>query len=97
MNFFTYFILLNLFTLVTIQLYDEFNNKIDNPVEKFAEIVEEFRKTWNKYSSDKDNGFKIRTTLLTNVFYDLQGDLNKGYEKNVEKIKKYIFDLKLIK
>jgi hypothetical protein len=97
MNFATYFILLNLFTLVTIQLYDEFNDKIDNPVEKFNEILDDLRRSWNKYSSDRDKGFKIRANLLPNVFYDLQGDLNKGYEKNLEKINKYIFDLKLMR
>jgi hypothetical protein len=96
MNFATFFILLNLFTLVTIQLYDEFNDKLDNPVEKFSEILNEFRKAWNKYSSQSEKGFKIRSVLLPNVFYDLQGDLAKGYEKNIEKINKYIFDLKLI-
>jgi hypothetical protein len=97
MNFATFFILLNLFTLVTIQLYDEFNRKLDNPVEKFTEIINEFRKAWNKYSSDHEKGFKIKTALLSNVFYDLQGDLTKGYEKNIEKINKYIFDLKLMR
>jgi hypothetical protein len=96
MNFTTFFILLNLFTLVTIQLYDEFNDKLDNPVEKFNEIVNEFRKAWNKYSSQKEKGLKIRSALLPNVFYDLQGDLTKGYVKNIEKINKYIYDLRLM-
>ena len=97
MNFLCYFIMLNLFTMVTIQQYEEFNAKEENPIEKFSDMVSNFKDSWNKYSLDKDKGHRIKIKNLINFFIDLNGDLSVNYDKNMEEIKKYISELNLLK
>lgn len=103
MNFVTYVIMLNLFLLVTLEQYDEFVKKDENPIETFNDMLVSFKKAWNKYSTDKDKGFRIKSTNISNLFLDLvESDvIHPSYdEKNknsLDKIKKYEIDLKLLK
>lgn len=53
-NFVLCVIMLNLFILVTLQQYDEFVNKKENPIEKFSELLDNFKKAWNRFSSEND-------------------------------------------
>ena len=95
-NFISVVIMLNLFLMVTLQQYDEFTNKNYNPIEKFEAFCDEFRIAWNKYSSEKDEGFRIKRILLTNFFIDLNWNkINFPETNKLEAIKKFISDLQL--
>ena len=90
--------MLNLFLLVTLQQYEDFHRKKTNPIEKFNEILDGFRKAWNPYSSDADNGWRIKNDDMTNFLLAMEGDLNRNKKnKNLDTIKKYIMDLTLLK
>jgi hypothetical protein len=98
MNFITYCIMLNLFLLVTLEQYMEFSKKDEDPIERFEELLTHFKTAWNKYSSDKDNGFRIKCSNITNFLSNIEGDLAKvDDERKIEKLKKYEIDLKLLK
>ena len=97
MNFITYTIMLNLFLLVTLQQYDDFHRKKTNPIEKFNEILDNFKKAWNKFSTESDEGYRIKNDNMTNFILLLEGELNRKKNKRVDVIKKYIMDLTLLK
>ena len=104
--FFCAVIMLNLFILVVLQQYDEFYQKDDNPIESFSELLECFRKTWNKFSSEDDKGERINMLKVTEFLNELEGNLKileldekdkKVYEKlKKKKIKFLISHLKFI-
>lgn len=89
--------MLNLFLLVTLQQYDDFHRKKTNPIEKFNEIMDDFKKAWNKFSTETDDGFRIKNENMTNFILLLEGELNRKKIKRVDVIKKYIMDLTLLK
>lgn len=89
--------MLNLFLLVTLQQYDDFHRKKTNPIEKFNELLGYFKKAWNKFSTESDEGYRIKNDNMTNFILLLEGDLNKHRHKRVDIIKKYIMDLMLLK
>ena len=96
MNFISYIIILNLFLMVTLQQYDQFTNKSYNPLELFETFLNKFRTAWNKYSTKKDNGYRIQKLLIVNFFMDFNWKkLNFPEENKLEYIKKYVSDLKL--
>jgi hypothetical protein len=95
-NFFSAIIMLNLFTMVTLQQYDEFTNKKYNPIEKFDIFLTEFNNSWNKFSEYKDKGLRIKKSLIINFFMDYNWKkLNFPEERKLDYVKKYITDLKL--
>ena len=83
--------------MVSLQQFTDFRDKNENPIEKFTEILDFFRKAWNKHASERDDGMRIKINLVQNVLLDLEGELTKGYKKQIESIKKYVQELKLIK
>ena len=89
--------MLNLFLLVTLQQYDDFHRKKTNPIEKFNEILDNFKKAWNKFSTESDEGYRIKNDNMTNFILLLEGELNRKKNKRVDVIKKYIMDLTLLK
>ena len=95
MNFVTYFVMINLFQMVILELYTNFNNKDEYPIEKYNDMINKFKGAWNKYSSYKEKGYRIHKRNLTNFFLDLQGDISKGYSKTLENIKRYASELDL--
>lgn len=98
MNFVTNVIMLNLFVLVVLQQYDDFKAKSENPVEKFNEILENFKKAWNHYSSERDKGYRINVDQLSNFLMELECELiPPKLEKKLDQVKKYILDLRLLK
>ncbi len=103
MNFVTYVIMLNLFLLVTLEQYDEFVKKDENPIETYNDMLVSFKKAWNKYSTDKDKGFRIKSTHISNLLIDLvESDvihfsMDDKKKTTLDKIKKYEIDLKLLK
>ena len=95
-NFVDSIIMLNLFLMVTLQQYDEFTNKNYNPIEKFESFLIDFNNAWNKYSSDEDEGFRIKKTYVTQFFMDFNWKkLNFPEQGKMEHIKKYVTELKL--
>jgi len=95
-NFFCSIIMLNLFTMVTLQQYDEFTNKKYNPIEKFEIFLTEFNNSWNKFSEYKDKGLRIKKSLIINFFMDYNWKkLNFPEYRKLDYVKKYITDLKL--
>ena len=95
--FFCYYVFLNLFLMVSLQQFTDFRDKNENPIEKFTEIIDCFKRAWNKYASENDDGMRIKINLITNVLVDLEGELTKGYVKRIESIKKYVLELRLLK
>ena len=51
--------MLNMFTLVVTQQFQEFYITTDNPISSFADMSEIFRKYWNYYTY-KTKGKKIK-------------------------------------
>ncbi len=51
--------MLNLFILVITDTFETFAVSSDNPLKTFKDYMEQFNKTWNKYSKDSD-GIKIK-------------------------------------
>ena len=97
MHFVTTVIMLNLFLMVTLQQYDEFTGKSYNPIEMYEDFVEEYKSAWNKYSSSRDDGFRMKKILVTNFFMDFNWKkLNFPEQNRIEHIKKYVTDLDLI-
>ena len=95
-NFITAIILLNLLLMVTLQQYDEFTDKKYNPIERFNSFLTDFNNGWNKFSTDEDEGFRIKKTLVTEFFSELNWrKLNFPEKGKIEYIKKYVSDLKL--
>ncbi len=96
MNFISAVIMLNLFLMVTLQQYDDFTTKSYNPIDKFEGFCEEFKSAWNKNSTEKDKGFRIKKNLITNFFSDFSWKkLNFPDTNKLEYIKKYVLELKL--
>ena len=95
-NFLTSVILLNLLLMVTLQQYDEFTDKKYNPIDKFNSFIKDFNSSWNKFSSEENEGCRIKKTLTSQFLIDLNLQKFLLPEKNkLEYAKKYVSDLKL--
>ena len=95
-NFITGIILSNLLLMITLQQYDEFREKKYNPIEKFDSFLSDFNNAWNKFSTEEDEGFRIKKTLVAQFFMELNWrKLNFPEKGKLEYIKKYINDLEL--
>lgn len=75
LNFFTQVIVLNLFLLNTLQIYDEFHLKEENPIEKFNECFQNYRLVWNSFSSVDNKGAKIKFIYLPSILRGLNPEL----------------------
>ena len=95
-NFITSVILLNLLLMVTLQQYDEFTDKKYNPIDKFNSFIKDFNNAWNKFSTDEDDGYRIKKMLVAKFLIEL--NLQKIIFPENNKLgyaKKYVGDLKL--
>lgn len=68
-------IMLNLFVLVVLQQYDEFHQKEENPIERFGEMLDSFKKSWNSFTNEDDQGERIKMIKITSFLMELEGDL----------------------
>ena len=64
------FVMLNLFMLVLVQQFEANLSNPDNPLQKFTENTEIFRKIWSKFTG-KHEGVKISTVDLPKFFSEL--------------------------
>jgi hypothetical protein len=95
-NFITGIILSNLLLMITLQQYDEFRDKKYNPIEKFNSFLSDFNNAWNKFSTEEDEGFRIKKTLVAPFFMELNWrKLNFPEKGKLEYIKKYVKELEL--
>jgi len=72
------FVMLNMFTLVVTQQFEEFYFNTENPVTCYQDIEEEFKKTWNIFTW-KTNGEKIKERNLIEFFSMLKSPLGYRY------------------
>jgi len=66
----TSLLLLNLFIMVILQNYEEFESKAHSAVNIFNDIIKVFRKAWENYSVSYQ-GFAIKHTDLIEFLYEL--------------------------
>lgn len=72
------FVMLNMFTLVVTQQFEEFYFNPDNPITSFTDMAEIFRKQWNFFTW-KTKGKKIRERSLVDFFSFLRSPLGYKY------------------
>ena len=97
-HFITSTILSNLLLMVTLQKYDEFNDKEYNSIEAFNSFLINFNNSWNKFSTEEDEGFRIKKTLVAQFFMEFELNLTKlnfPEKGKLEYIKKFVNDLEL--
>ena len=59
-------------------------------------LIYSLKSAWNKNSTEKDKGFRIKKILITNFFSDFNWKkLNFPEQNKLEYIKKYVLELKL--
>lgn len=98
MNFLTFVIMINLFMLVVLQQYEELNSKTENPIVKFNDILIAFKTAWNIYSTESDDGYRLKNDQLTYFLLELDtSEFDSKFNKTTEEVKKYIVDLKLLR
>jgi len=88
--------MMNLFLLVTLTQYDEFQNKSENPIENFQRIVNAFKNSWNIYSNEYDLGERTKNACLPDFIMTLNIDFIEPYKKSLDKSIMYILDLNLL-
>ena len=74
--FLSTFVMLNMFTLVVTQQFEQFYFNIDNPISCFDEIANEFRTSWTFFTI-RTKGTKIKERNLVDLFSILKVPL--GY------------------
>lgn len=75
-------LLLNLFIMVILQNYEDFESKAHSAINLFNEIIKVFRKAWENYSISH-NGYAIQHTDLVEFLYELGP--NYGFPRYVQK------------
>jgi len=70
--------MLNMFTLVVTQKFEEFYFNPDNPITSFTDMAEIFRKQWNFFTW-RTKGKKIRERSLIDFFSFLRSPLGYKY------------------
>ena len=79
-------VMMNLFVLIILNDFEEYNLKDDNPVELFKENLESFRDIWAEYTKEY-RGQKIREKNLVAFFMELPRPLGFGDPKKKEEAK----------
>lgn len=77
--------MLNMFTLVVTQQFEQFYFNPDNPITSFEEIADEFRIPWNLFTHNT-KGQKMSEALIVDFFAMLKHPL--GYKFNDEDMEK---------
>jgi hypothetical protein len=77
------FVMLNMFTLVVANQFEEFYFNPDNPITSFQDMAETFRKTW-KFFTYRYNGMKIKEKALIEFFSCLASPLGYRYVEEDE-------------
>ena len=88
---------MNLFLLITLQQYNEFFSKPENPIEIFQNILDSFKSSWNKFSYDSDHGNRIKDNLLAEVFSQMNIDFLDCHQTTKDNMNKYILDLNVMR
>jgi len=98
--FFCFVIMLNLFLLVIIMQYDEFYQKVENPIEKFENMARVFKKSWSKFIEKDGDSHRIKSYNIKRFIESLlENRIKEGLPKQdllVSSKKVYIFKLNLL-
>ena len=88
------FIMLNMFTLVVTQQFEETYFNPDNPISSFEELSETFTKAWRFFTTHKNKGVKIKERNLVELFSFLRPPIGYRYveDENEEEEDDYITD-----
>lgn len=79
----TSFIMLNLFILIILNDFEEFNLKQNNPIEEFQDNLENFRQNWVEFTHEH-KGEKISAKDIIPFLRKLNPPL--GFGKNTDKL-----------
>jgi len=100
-NFLCYVVLVNLFLLIVLQEYYTFQQKGENPLEKFEILHEQFTKSWNKYSENDFKGYKITINNFYKFLFDIEWEFSSKLLMNgkmsVKSVNKYLLKLNIKK
>lgn len=98
MNFFISVIMVNLFMLVVLEQYNEFNSRLVNPIISFNDLLVSFNSSWNLYSTDIEKGHTISSKHIIDFMMGLSHpDLSVNEVKgNTKQLKRYLSDLKIL-
>ncbi len=100
-NFILYVVLVNLFLLIVLQEFYAFQEKGENPVEKFDVLHENFTKTWNLFSEESCQGFKITIVNFYKFLFELDWEfsskLMENGQLNIKSVNSYLFNLNIKK
>lgn len=69
--------LLNIFILIIIQDFEEYNLKDNNPVEEFKDNLDHFKSIWNNHTKEYA-GLRMHQKNLFAFFRDLRPPLGVG-------------------
>ena len=90
----TTLVMLNLFVLIILNDFEEYNLKEDNPVEQFKENLESFRASWSLFTIGY-KGQKIRERNLIPFFMSLSPPLGFGENSDKKEVAKSVMKMEL--
>lgn len=79
----TSFVMLNLFILIILNDFEEFNLKSNNPIEEFKENLEHFKQNWVEFTKEF-KGEKISSKDIIPFLRNLNPPL--GFGQNIDKL-----------
>jgi predicted permease len=88
------FIMMNLFILIIIQYFENYNLKEDNPLDLFQEKLEQFRTHWGN-PEYKTNGEKLNQKYIIQFFSELPPPLGFGPKAKKQAIAKEVMAMQL--
>lgn len=71
--------MLNLFILIVLQDFEEYNLKKDNPLEEYKDQLENFKAVWNEFSQEH-HGVRTHFKHFKKLLVRLQPPLGVGVD-----------------
>lgn len=96
LTFFTLcsYIMINVFILIIIQQFEEYQIEENNPIQTFKENLENFRKIWAEFSAGNDSAF-INQKNLIDFYRKLEPPLGFGEKSERAKVALDVMKMKL--
>lgn len=92
----TAYIMINLFILIIIQQFEDFNTEENDPIETFNKNLELFRKIWTFYGRiSNSNGYYIHEKYLIDFYIKLEPPLGFGSTSERAKVALEIMKMEL--
>ena len=77
------FIMLNLFIFVLMKSFEENYINLDNPIQNFSDLTEQFKEKWSQYCS-KQHIFYIHKTDMIEFMIFMDKPLGLGFKPHKE-------------